>query len=199
MNAVLTLIAAPDTDFDQSQVEAVRDALSELGIDSSAPAWLSLRRACDISFCGSPDQADAAARRVLGNAPIDVVAQHQLDRRKRLLLADMESTIIRQEMLDELGILAGHGESVADITRSAMNGEIPFDQAMIDRVALLAGLPVTALESACDRITLTPGALVLVRTMRKFGAWCVLVSGGIRVFSDRVATCLLYTSPSPRD
>ena len=181
MEAVLTLIAGPESGFDAALVEAVRDALSGVGIDSARPDWLAPGRACDIEFRGSTDQAEAAAALAAGSAPVDIVAQRLLDRRKRLLLADMEPTIIRQETLVELGKIAGVGDEIADITRRAMNGE-----ALKARVAMLEGLPFSALDEVGAAIEPLPGALALVRTMRKAGAWCMLVSGGFRVFTKRV-------------
>ena len=187
MNAVLTLIAGPDAELPRGVVADVRDALSALGVDSGVPDWLAPGRACDLPFQGSPDQADAAARRVLAGAAVDVVAQGAEGRRKRLLIADMESTVIRQELLDELGALAGLGERIAAITHRAMNGEIDFKASLRERMELLAGLPDSALEAVEARIEPMPGALALVRTMRGRGAWCILVSGGFRRFTRRVA------------
>lgn len=186
MEAVLTLIAGPESVLEAALVDAVRDALSGLGIDSARPDWLAPGRACDIEFQGSTDQAEAAAALAAGEAPVDIIAQRTLDRRKKLLLADMESTIIRQETLVELGKLAGVGDEIAAITRRAMNGELDFSDALRTRVAMLEGLPFSALEEVADGIELMPGALELVRTMRKAGAWCMLVSGGFRVFTKRV-------------
>ena len=199
MDAVLTLIAAPTVALPASLVEEVRDALAVLGGDVGAPDWLAPGQVCDVPFRGSPDQADAAARRVVGAAPIDVIAQVTGDRRKRLLVADMESTIIRQEMLDELGSLVGLGERIAEITRRAMNGEIDFKGALRERVALLGGLPESALDEVYHRVELMPGALVLVRTMRASGAWCMLVSGGFRFFTRRVAALVGFDDERGND
>ena len=187
MEAVLTLIAGPEAGFDAALVDAVRDALSGVGINSARPDWLAPGLACDIEFQGSTDQAEAAAALAAGETPVDIIAQRTLDRRKRLLLADMESTIIRQETLVELGKLAGVGEEIAAITRRAMNGELDFADALRTRVAMLEGLPFSALEDVAGAIEPMPGALALVRTMRASGAWCMLVSGGFRVFTQRVA------------
>ncbi len=188
MDAVLTLIAAPDAELESTTVDRVRDALSSLGADCGAADWLAPARACDVPLRGVvPDQADAAARLALGAARVDVVAQVMAHRRKRLLVADMESTIIRQEMLDELGAMVGLGERIAGITRRAMNGEVDFKGALQERVALLAGLPESALDEVYQRVDLMPGARALVQTMRASGAWCILVSGGFRTFTRRVA------------
>jgi len=191
MDAVLTLIAAPDVELQSSTVDRVRGALSALGADVGAGDWLAPALVCDLPFGGIvPDQADAAARLALGAEPVDVIAQLNVERRKRLLVADMESTIIRQEMLDELGALVGLGERIAEITRRAMNGETDFKNALHERVALLAGLPEWALDQVYERAELVPGARALVQTMRASGAWCILVSGGFRTFTRRVAAAV---------
>ncbi len=187
MEAVLTLIAGPSVVLEAALVDAARDALSGVGIDSARPEWLEPGHACDIEFQGSTDQAEAAAALAVGGAPVDVIAQRTLDRRKKLLLADMESTIIQQELLDELGKLAGVGAEIAEITRMAMAGELNFSDSLRERVAMLEGLPITAVAAVAAEISLTPGALELVRTMRTSGAWCVLVSGGFDVFTGKVA------------
>ncbi len=188
MDAVLTLIAAPEGELQSSMVGRVCQALTALGADIGAPDWLAPGHACDLAFRGaSPAQADDAARQALGPVAIDVVAQSAAGRRKRLLVADMESTIIRQEMLDELGAMAGLGPRISEITRRAMNGEIDFKDALRERVGLLAGLPATALDEVYQRAELMPGALALVQTMRTSGAWCIMVSGGFRTFTRRVA------------
>jgi len=191
MDAVLTLIAAPDAELQCTTVDQVREALSALGAECGAVDWLAPARACDLPFDGIvPDKADAAARLVLRAAQVDVIAQPKGDRKKRLLVADMESTIIRQEMLDELGALVGLGARIAGITRQAMNGELDFKSALRERVALLAGLPESAVVQASDGMELMPGARALVQTMRASGAWCILVSGGFRVFTRRVAAAV---------
>lgn len=119
---------------------------------------------------------------------IDVIVQPQANRRKRLLLADMDSTIIGQECIDELADFVGLKPMVADITERAMRGELAFEPALRERVALLKGLPLAAIDSVLrDRITVTPGADTLVRTMRAQGATCVLVSGGFTLFTAPVA------------
>jgi phosphoserine phosphatase len=195
-NTVLTLIAAegarPRID---DAVAAVRDALDELGARLGPIDWLARGTACDNFFDAlDPDQADAAARRALAGAfaglPVDLVVQPAAGRRKRLLLADMESTIIENEMLDELAEFLGLRVRVAEITRQAMNDEIDFVAALEARVALLKGMPETTLDHAAARIRVTPGAAALVATMRAHGAATALVSGGFRVFTERVRRML---------
>jgi phosphoserine phosphatase len=129
-----------------------------------------------------------AAREALGDAPADVCVQSALGRKKRLLVADMDSTIIGCECLDELADFAGVKDQVAAITERAMRGEIGFEGALTERVAMLEGLPLDALERCyAERVRLNPGARALVTTMAAHGARCVLVSGGFTFFTARVA------------
>ncbi len=188
---VLTLIAAPGAAAQAgTAVEAVVGTLRRLGAGVAPRRWLASEIACDIPFDDlDTDQADAAARAALaelGDLAIDLVAQPEAERRKRLLLADMESTIIANEMLDELADLLGLRQRVAEITRRAMNGEIDFAAALRDRVALLRGMPEPALAEVAARIRIMPGARALVATMRAHGAYAVLVSGGFRVYTARI-------------
>jgi phosphoserine phosphatase len=119
---------------------------------------------------------------------VDAIAQGAgNDSRKRLLLADMDSTIVTTETLDELAAFAGLKDKVAAITARAMNGELDFKAALRERVGMLAGLPVSALEATWAETRLMPGAEALVRTMRAHGAHCALVSGGFTFFTGRVA------------
>jgi len=130
----------------------------------------------------------AAAARALERREADFCAQAAAGRAKRLLVADMDSTIIGCECLDELADLAGFKDEIAAVTARAMNGEIPFEAALIERVAKLAGLDLSALERTwAERVRLNPGARTLARTMAAHGARCVLVSGGFDYFTERVA------------
>ena len=189
---VLTLIAGPEgVELNESHAAAVRDRLRSLGADTARPDWLAVGKACDVAFSHlHHDQAEAAARHVLGDFPIDVVAQPLADRRKKLLVADMESTLIRNEMLDELADFVGLRDRIAAITARAMNGELDFEGALDERVALLAGLDTATLDEAGRRIVLMPGARSLVQTMRHHGALTVLVSGGFRYYSESVRNAL---------
>lgn len=187
MSAVVTLIAAASFALDDEVVAAARASLSALGAHTGKPDWLAPGRACDIASEGlAPEQAEAAVRHALGGLPVDVIAQAPGNRKKRLLIADMESTIIQQEMLDELGDCVGLKDHIADITARAMNGEIDFKGAVRERVALLKGLKDSVIDEVWQRATLMPGAKALVATMRANGATCVLVSGGFRCFTERV-------------
>ncbi|WP_135465962.1 phosphoserine phosphatase SerB [Crenalkalicoccus roseus] len=187
MSHVLTLVAPPGG-LTPAQLGEVRAALQDLGASAGTPDWLAPGEAADLPFAGlSPDQADAAARAALAGAPVDAIAQEAEGRRKRLLLADMDSTIVTGETLDELAAYAGLKERIAEITRRAMNGELDFRAALVERVSMLAGLPVSALERTWEATALTPGAVELVRTMRRAGAHCALISGGFSFFTERVA------------
>jgi phosphoserine phosphatase len=188
---VVTLIAAEAGDGALGAAEAARQALAKLGALLDATDWLAAARACDIPFDDlAPDQADAGIRAALGGTAIDVLSQASAGRRKQLLVADMEATIIANEMLDELAELAGIQPQIAAITQRAMNGEIEFTGALRERVALLKDLSESALAEAGDRIRINPGAAALVATMRAHGAYTALVSGGFRIYAERVRRLL---------
>ncbi|AIJ84622.1 phosphoserine phosphatase SerB [Brucella melitensis] len=186
VSLVATLIANP-----------TKAALApSLGIKASAAVnatglyWLADDIACDIPLPLGMEasEADASLRATLDGAPIDVVVQEQERRRKKILIADMDSTMIGQECIDELAEEAGLRDHVAAITARAMNGEIAFEPALRERVALLKGLPLSVIDKVIStRITLTPGGPQLVRTMRKHGAYTALVSGGFTSFTRRIA------------
>lgn len=188
MQHVLTLVAGAEARaIDDSMLATARAALAESGAGAAEPAWLAPARAVDLAFeASAPDAAEAAARTALAPFAVDLLVQPAAGRRKRLLLADMDSTIIDGETLDELAAFAGVKDKVAAITRRSMRGEVDFTAALEERVAMLAGLPQEALERTWERVALTPGAAALVRTMRKAGAFTALISGGFRFFSGRV-------------
>jgi phosphoserine phosphatase len=188
MDHLLTLIApGQGRALEAAHLRAARAALTGIGASVGAPRWLKQAEAADLPFAGAAAAAAAAAARAaLGAGPIDLAAQPAGGRRKRLLVADMDSTIVTGETLDELADFAGLKERIAAITARAMNGELDFAAALRERVAMLAGLPEEALERSYARIALTPGAETLVATMRAHGAVCALVSGGFRFFTARV-------------
>lgn len=141
--------------------------------------------ACDFVFDGGDIPALEAA---LIGLPVDIAIQPVENRRKRLLIADMDSTIINVECLDELADFAGVKDKVSEITERAMRGELAFEGALRERVGMLSGLSVDALQTCYDeRVRLNPGAETLVRTMAAHGARCALVSGGFTFFTSRVA------------
>jgi phosphoserine phosphatase len=160
-----------------------------------AVAILDAGIAVDIPFApagGDHNRAIADRLRAsLGGAPIDVVVQPVAARRKRLFLADMDSTMIGQECIDELADLVGLKEHVSAITERAMRGEIAFEPALRERVALLKGLDENVVEEViASRITLTPGGRELVQTMRAGGAYAALVSGGFTLFTSRIGVMI---------
>ncbi|MDI3307594.1 MAG: phosphoserine phosphatase SerB [Acetobacteraceae bacterium] len=187
MPHILTLIAPPGGLY-ASLIARIRTALQALGATAGTPDWLSPEEAADLPFEGlAPEQATAAAGTALEGAPVDTIAQPTEGRRKRLLLADMDSTIVTTETLDEIAAYAGLKDRIAEITRRSMNGELDFRQALVERVGMLEGLPVSALERTWEATAMTPGAAELVATMRAHGAHCALVSGGFTFFTGRVA------------
>ena len=189
MEFVLTLIAA-DTDQGLSRdlAAAAKAALAEAGAEVGAPDWLAPGLACDIAFDGLDlGRGEAAARERLRSAPIDLAVQRTEGRRKALLVADMESTIIGQEMLDELGDVLGLRDRIAEITGRAMAGELDFVAALQERVSLLKGLPASVLDQAARRMTRNPGAEQLIATLKAHGVATALVSGGFACFAEPVA------------
>jgi phosphoserine phosphatase len=192
MRHVLTLIANPDKAVLQdSTVEAAEVALSESGARVGSCRWLASDTACDLDFhAPDPAGAEQAVRRAMGALPVDLVVQPQHGRQKKLLVADLESTVIENEMLDEVAARAGIAQRVAPITARAMRGEIGFADALRERVALLEGLPAAVLADACGAIRVSPGARALVATMRTTGAYAVLVSGGLDPFASYVQDLL---------
>ena len=181
----MTVIAGPGAARDLPNLVAALAAALPV---SGAPDWLGPGTACDLRLAGIAGKAaEAAARQAIGDAAIDVLVQPAAGRRKRILVADSEATIIENEMLDELADFIGRRSEVAEITRRAMNGELDFAAALNERVALLKGLPASVLDDAAARIRLTPGAGALVATARAAGVRTALVSGGFTVFTERVA------------
>ena len=187
MSLVATLICNPaDPALDSTVVDGARAVLPSPG-----PArWLFDEVAVDIPFTGSTD-ADAMVARLRearGDLPIDIVVQPQATRRKKLFLADMDSTMIGQECIDELADFVGLKAHVAKITERAMRGEIEFEPALRERVALLKGLSASVVDEVLKtRITATPGARELVMTMRANDAYTCLISGGFTLFTKAVA------------
>ena len=190
MQHVLTLTTDPvarrlGADQAAVAVEALRRAGASVGqID-----WLAPDVALDLPF-DAPDPA-AALRRVraaLDGRPIDANAQSAAGRRKRLLIADMDSTVITSESLDELAEYTGLKDVISAITARAMRGELDFEAALTERVAMLAGLSETAIDAVLAGIEVTPGAAELVATMKAHGAYCALVSGGFTPMTAAIRT-----------
>ena len=180
---VVTLISA------RPGLSIARDVAARLGGDLT---WLQEDIACDIHIAAPPTAAVLTEIRALAAAAeVDCVVQEAEGRRKRILIADMDSTMIGEECIDELAALVGLKTEVAEITARAMNGEIEFEPALIARVALLKGLPETVIADViATRITLAPGGATLVATMRANGAYAALVSGGFTSFTSAISAKL---------
>ncbi len=177
--------------MDDSTLERVVTALREGGAEVGAAHWLAPSRACDVPFAGMDgDAADATARRALADAPIDVAAIGTLGRRKRLLLADMESTMIENEMVDEMADITGVGARIAEVTAATMAGTLEFAASLQQRAASFAGASSDIVQQALARVRLSPGAAVLVATMRHHGTHTVLLSGGFSCFAAPVGRTL---------
>ena len=191
MTHVATLISNP---VRPTVVTALVDAARSELPGAGKPQWLAQNIAADIPFTppsGTDNRAMADMLRERFPDGVDVVVQPAAGRRKQLFLADMDSTMIGQECIDELADLVNLKPHVAAITERAMRGEIAFEPALRERVALLKGLPATVIDEVIrDRICLSPGARALVMTMRKNGAYTCLVSGGFKSFTDRVAAMI---------
>ncbi|GGA80655.1 phosphoserine phosphatase SerB [Nitratireductor aestuarii] len=189
MALVATLISNPKAaNLSQSVANMAGNALGATTIE-----WLAPEIACDIAVPEglSREAAEQAIRAALGDAPIDVAVQEADGRRKKMLIADMDSTMIDQECIDELAAEVGIKDHVAAITARAMNGEIAFEPALRERVALLKGLELSVIDRVIEgRITLASGGRELIATMRANGAYAALVSGGFTVFTGRIAEML---------
>jgi phosphoserine phosphatase len=180
--SVLCLIANPvEPRFDLALPAAIqRETGGELN-------WLHHGVACEIIAPRAPDPA-SIARALVGNAPIDVAVVPAEQRRKKLLIADMDSTMIEQECIDELAAVLGIKPQIAAITERAMRGELDFEAALKTRVALLKGLDRKAIEAVRrEQITLTAGGRALVQTMKAYGAYTALISGGFTYFAEHFA------------
>jgi phosphoserine phosphatase len=180
---IATLIAAGR--LDDRLVDRALGLLRELDPQAEFAAWIDEGDAADLRF--STDLK--AARWALEELPdVDLIVQPADNREKRLLVADMDSTIIGQECIDELADYAGLKPQIGAITERAMQGELDFEAALRERVALLAGLQVGQIERCLgERVRPNPGASTLVRTMRSGGATCLLISGGFLSFAEPVA------------
>jgi phosphoserine phosphatase len=186
MELVLTLVS-PDPATATASAERARSALAGAGMAVKAPRPLGAG-ALDLPLLGDRDAAEATVATELDGLPVDWCVQSAAGRRKGLLIADMDSTIINVECIDELADFAGVKAQVSEITERAMRGELDFEAALRERVAMLKGLPLSDLQRAYDqRVRLNPGARTLVRTMTAHGAKAFLVSGGFSFFTSRVA------------
>lgn len=189
MAFVATLIANPSNPvLTPALAEKAAEALNASGL-----YWLADGVACDIALKDGTNLTDAehCLRNIIGDLPIDVAIQDSDQRRKKFLIADMDSTMIGQECIDELAAEVGLKDQVSKITARAMNGEIAFEPALRERVLLLKGLPATVVDEViAKRITLTPGGFELIATMKAKGYYTALVSGGFTVFTAKIAATL---------
>jgi phosphoserine phosphatase len=196
MSFVATFISDPaNPTVNRTVLRAARDVLICLGARvERSEIWLDHEIAADIFFAAQPDALTPIRERLhaaLSGARVDVVVQGAAGRRKKLLLADMDSTMIGQECIDELADHAGVKAKVAAITERAMRGEIEFESALRERVRLIKGLPVAVVDEVVNcRISLNSGAVTLVATMRSHGAYTCLVTGGFTAFSAPVASMI---------
>lgn len=190
MAYVATLVSHPAAKaLSPAMLARASEALPHPG----ASAWLNPGIAADIIFARPDATLDAIAARVRAvlNGPVDVIVQPVAHRAKKLFLADMDSTMIGQECIDELADFVGLKREVSEITERAMRGELAFEPALRERVALLNGLPLSVVdEIIASRITLTSGGRELVQTMRAKGAYTALVSGGFTVFTSRIGATI---------
>ena len=183
---IATLVTNPD----EPRLDDTMLQQSQRELGGETPRWLAPGTAAEIALPTPPEAFEElwAAYQARG---IDLAVQSAEGRRKRLLLADMDSTMIRQECIDELADAAGVGAAVSAVTRRAMNGEIEFEDALRERVAALRGLDAGLIARVlAERITLARGGRTLVTTMRANGAYTLLVSGGFTAFTDAVAARL---------
>lgn len=201
MEHVLTLIGNPEKRaLDGAIIAAAQTSLQRQGATSGTADWLAPGVAVDLPVRGTASLAAISAtplaaiteglRRDLAACAVDIAVQPAAGRRKALLVADMESTIIENEMLDELADFVGLREKVAEITRRAMNGELDFAGSVRERVSLLKGLPASVLDESMKRVTVMGGARELVATMRANGGYCALVSGGFGFFTGKIRQML---------
>ncbi len=187
---VLTLIGnAEAAPLESIHIERVLECLELPGETD----WLAEREACDL-FINSSLSAEAItdkARIGLAGDAVDPVCTRLKGRRKKLLISDMDSTIIHQECIDELADAIGIGPQIREITATVIRGDISFPDALRKRISLMKGMDIKTLEKVYEqRITLKPGARTLVQTMRHYGAYCILVSGGFTYFTSRIAVRL---------
>ncbi len=173
-------------------MDTIVDALQSQGAIIENIAWLKDGIAADIFFAVLPiDEARQLLAQLLAYVPLDFSVQRVANRAKKLLISDMDSTIIQQECIDELAGFAGIKPQISAITERAMNGELDFEAALIERVALLKDLPESVLQQTFEeKIILMDGAVELVKTMKESGATAVLVSGGFTFFTEKIAAIL---------
>lgn len=181
----ITLMTNSAMYLDKSLVTNLRNAMG-----GGEPVWLDPNHCAEFDATKVPKNIDTVWQSLSAEG-VDLVVQKAGDRKCKILLADMDSTMIQQECIDELAAEAGVGDRVAKITARAMNGELDFEAALLERVELLKGLPEATIQTVIDkRITLMPGGATLLATMKANGAHCALVSGGFTAFTQAIAAKL---------
>lgn len=167
----------------------IDETIADIIGDYKSKTWLSEGKALDVELISSPGEAALKyIRDQVEPQKVDVLLTSGPNRRKKLLLADMDSTIVTSETLDDMAAHVGIGEQVAQITARAMNGELDFHEAITERVGLLKGKSTDIIKQALQETQLTPGARTFVQTMKANGAHCILVSGGFTIFTEEIAT-----------
>lgn len=188
MKIIITIIANPKI---FPLTELLAKELSKV-FGSEPPRWLANEIACELRLESELDVVRKAAAKSSFNSMVDIVVQPADGRRKKLLLTDMDSTIVKNETLDELADLVGFGQQISSITDRAMKGELNFKTALIERVQMLQGVPEQALHDTWAKVELMEGARELVATMKANGANCILISGGFKFFTDRLSELLKF-------
>lgn len=189
---VVTIVAAAEGGLDAAQENHIAAEIKSLGVDSLRTDWLAPAQALDIIVGANSAELTTRLRQKLQNTgPFDIFVQpHDQNRRKGLLLADMDATMVEGETLDDLAAHLNLKDKIAPITAQAMRGELDFAEALRMRVGLLKGLPVSALFETLEGLKYTKGGRTLVKTMNRFDAKCVLISGGFDIFTRHVAGTL---------
>lgn len=180
---------------------AALDSVAAAKSSQSEPDRFAVGRAVDLAFAGDPWDVGLvdAVRTALAPFPVDYAIQPAAPRIKRLLIADMDSTMVTSETLDDMADAFGIGERVKAITKRAMNGELDFEGALKERVALLAGMDAGVYEKIQAELELSPGAEILISAMTAAGAECRLVSGGFDYFVGRIASQLGFAGHQAND
>lgn len=187
MENVATLIGSLDTPINELALSLMTDLISEHGGSIIRHSWLAEDEAVDVFFNGGNDALKETLNEWALTQGVDIIVQKLAGRRKKALLADMESTLIKEEMLEELADFVGLRAKVEEITTRAMNGELDFKAALKERLSLLKGISANVLAELAEKINITGGAKELVATMKAGGARCIIVSGGFKFFTQYVA------------
>ena len=189
MKKVLTIVSNENNIISNNSFEAIQDLINT----KTTNTWLKRESACDLHFEDKTAKIDPNLFIYLDQNKFDWAIQETLNRNKKLFLSDMDSTIIKQECIDELANYAGVGEEVSLITEKSMNGEISFTEAFVERVSLLKGMDVNVLDKVYLNIELNDGAEILLKNLCKRDIYTVLVSGGFTYFSDKLSKKLGFS------